>query len=470
MGVTLRNYQEEGVAQIRQAFASGFRRVLFTLPTGGGKTVIFSHIANQAVARGNSICVLVHRQELVDQASRSLTDLGIDHGIIAGGYRPDLRKQVQVASVNTLARRLRLIDPDRFSLLIVDECHHAVAGLWDKTLSHFNGFVLGVSATPERLDGRGLGSHFDVLLEGPGPQWLTEQGYLARARIFTPPMQADLTGVRTRMGDYASNEAAAAMSGSKVMGDAVGHYLKHLDGGTAIAFCCNIAHAEAVAQAFNDKGIRAAVVDGKMKKEARRGLIEELGSGELKVLCSCNIVSEGTDIPSVTGCLMLRPTQSLSLFLQQVGRCLRPAPGKEAAIVLDHVGNVERHGLPTQPRDWSLDGPARRKNDRPRAPGVRVCESCFAAMPTGLKECPECGTTFVKRHRTIEMIEAELEEMDHAAAMRAMEAVERRRKAERREVGRARSLSDLQRIAKQRGYSPGWANHVHKARRNRAHG
>tara|TARA_B100000035_G_C21036428_1_gene571207 strand:+ start:2663 stop:4069 length:1407 start_codon:yes stop_codon:yes gene_type:complete len=468
VGVTLRSYQQEAVDRIRHAFASGFRRVLFTLPTGGGKTVIFSDIAQRAAARGKSICVLVHRQELVDQASRSLTDLGIDHGIIAGGYRPDLTKPVQVASVNTLARRLRLIDPSRFALLIVDECHHAVAGLWDRTLSHFDGFVLGVSATPERLDGRGLGSHFDVLLEGPGPQWLTEQGYLARARIFTPPMQADLTGIRTRMGDYASNEAAVAMSGSKVMGDAVSHYVKHLDGGTAIAFCCNIAHAEAVAEAFNERGIRAAVIDGKMAKEDRRRLIAELGKGELKILCSCNIVSEGTDIPSVTGCLMLRPTQSLSLFLQQVGRCLRPAEGKAAAIVLDHVGNVERHGLPTQPREWSLEGPARRRGDRPRAPGVRVCENCFAAMPTGSKACIECGTTFVKRHRTIEMIEAELEEMDHAAAMRAMEAVERRQKAKRSEVGRARSMSELQRIAKERGYSPGWATHVYKARRNKS--
>lgn len=468
MEVRLRKYQEQGVTAIKAAFATGHRRVLFVLPTGGGKTVIFSHIAAHAVAKGNSVCVLVHRQELVDQASRSLEGMGIDHGVIAAGYRMDLTKPVQVASVQTLARRLRLIDPDKFALFIVDEAHHAVAGQWAKVLDYFDTRVLGCTATPQRLDGRGLAAYFDVMVEGPGSAWLTTEGYLAPARVYAPPVQADFGDLKFRAGDYAVDQVAEAMQATKVMGDVVQHFRQHLGEGTAIAFCCTVEHCHAVAEAFDNAGIPAAVIDGSMNKEKRRQLIEDLGAGSVRVLCSCNVVSEGTDIPSVTGCLLLRKTASLSLYLQQVGRCLRPAPGKEAAIVLDHVGNVFEHGLPTMGRSWSLDSPARRKNDRPKAPSVRVCESCFAAVPSGIKSCPECGATWVKRHRSIESIEGELEEMDHKRAMRAMEAIERRQKMEQRqEVGRARTLHELQAIAQQRGYSPGWAHHIFSSRRKR---
>ena len=466
MEVRLRNYQEEGVRAIKASFALGHQRVLFTLPTGGGKTVCFSYIAQQAVAKGNRVCILVHRQELVDQASRSLEAMGIEHGVIAATYPMRLKAPVQVASVQTLARRLRIVGPDAFSLVIVDEAHHAVAGQWSKCLDFFDARVLGVTATPQRLDGLGMAGQFDDLVVGPGPAWLTEQGHLCRARVFSPPVQADFSQLNFRAGDYAIDQVAAAMQTTAVMGDAVKHFQQHLGHGTAIAFCCTVDHCHAVAEAFNQAGIAAAVVDGKMHKDERRRMIEALGTGEIRVLCSCNIVSEGTDIPSVTGCLLLRKTASLSLYLQQVGRCLRPAPGKDAAIILDHVGNVHEHGLPSQGREWTLEGKKRRKTDRPKAPSVRVCEECFAAIASKLDECPECGAVRERKTGTIESIEGNLEEMDHAKAMRSMEAVERRKKMDlRKEVGRARSLQQLKAIAQQRGYAPGWAEHVFKSRR-----
>ena len=196
MQVTLRPYQQQAVAQIRGAYQAGCRRALFVLPTGGGKTVVFTHIAERAAMRGSRICILVHRQELVDQASRSLHAIGCNHGIIAAGYRQDLSHTVQVASVQTLARRLHQIPAGFFQLLIVDEAHHAVAGTWAKVLEHHQGgHVLGVTATPERLDGRGLGDQFETLIEGPDAAWLTEQGFLVSARIFAPP-GIDLSAVR----------------------------------------------------------------------------------------------------------------------------------------------------------------------------------------------------------------------------------------------------------------------------------
>lgn len=457
MEVTLRNYQEEGVTKLREQFARGARRVLFVLPTGGGKTVVFTHIAERAASKGNRICVIVHRQELVDQASRSLAAIGVKHGIIAAGYKMDSNHDVVVASVQTLVRRLRLLGPDYFQLLIVDEAHHAVAGTWSKVIDYFEkAKVLGVTATPERLDGRGLGEYFDAMVEGPAAAALTEDGYLAPARVYAPPTELDLSSLHTRMGDYAMDEASEAMQRPQIMGDIVQHFRLHIQHGTAIAFCCSIEHAKAVADAFNAEGIPAAMIDGKLDKVARRELIEQLGQGDIRLLSSCNLISEGTDVPSVTGALLLRPTQSLSLYLQQVGRCLRPAEGKQHAVILDHVGNVHKHGLPVDAREWSLNGVARRHRDKVVAPPVKVCKVCFSAVPSGVQECPECATPFVSERRLLRQVDGELQEILNG-----------HKKEKRREVGKARSLEQLKQLAKERGYSPGWAHHVYSARQRR---
>jgi superfamily II DNA or RNA helicase len=431
--------------------------VLYVLPTGGGKTVIFSYITERAARLGNRVCILVHRQELVDQTSRTLTEIGVEHGIIAAGRAQDLSFGVQVASVQTLARRLHRIPADFFQLLVVDEAHHAVAGSWSKVLDHYaRAKILGVTATPERLDGRGLGDKFQAMVQGPDCGWLTDNGYLAPARVFAPPSKLDMGSVRKLGGDYRMDDAAAAMERAGIMGDAVTHYRRHLAHGTAIAFCCSVAHAQAVAEAFNAAGIASAVVDGTLHPEVRRHMIADLGTGRIRVLASCQIISEGTDVPSVTGAILLRPTQSLSLFLQQVGRCLRPAPGKAEAIILDHVGNTLTHGLPTDPREWSLDGRKRRQRDA-SAPPVKVCEQCFAAVPSAARACPCCGHTFETVARELKVVDGDLVEVD-AEELRRIRSQER---------AQAQTLEDLQALAAQRGYSPGWAHHVWKARQNR---
>jgi len=408
--VKLRSYQEEAVEAVRRAYVDGCRRVLFVLPTGGGKTVVFSHITQSAAARGNRVLLLVHRVELLDQASRSLGAMGVRHGVIAAGRSMNLSAPVQVASVQTLARRLHHLPHDHFQLAIVDESHHATAGTWSKTLQHFShARVLGVTATPCRADGRGLGEMFDEMVLGPSSAWLTEQGYLAASRVFAPPIGFSAKGLRKRMGDFDMKQASEELGGRSIMGDAVSHYRKHLEGQTAIAFCCSVAHAEAVAEAFRGQGVNAASIDGSMDAATRRGLLEALGSGELKVLTSCSLIGEGVDVPSVAGCILLRPTQSLSLHLQMIGRCLRPQEGK-TSVILDHVGNIQRLGHHLDEQEWTLDGV--KKKERDSAPSVKVCPKCFAAMGSRASECEECGYKFVVEKRELVTVEGELVEVD----------------------------------------------------------
>jgi len=449
--MNLRPYQQQLITDIRLQYQLGHHRVLAVLPTGGGKTVCFSYIAQSAARKGNRVCILVHRAELLDQASRSLTAMGVPHGRIAAGRSMDLSHAVQVASVQTLARRLHKLPAGFFQLLVVDEAHHTNAGQWATVLQHFaQAHVLGVTATPCRGDGRGLGDHYQAMVLGPSAAWLTDNGYLASARVLAPP-GFNATGLRKRMGDFDTKEAEQRVG--TIMGDCCSHYRKHLAGQTAIAFCCSVAHAEAVAALFMSQGIPAASIDGTMTNDQRRDLLQALGTGRIKVLSSCSLIGEGVDVPSVGGCILLRPTQSVGLHLQMIGRCLRPSPGKPAAVVLDHVGNTLRLGHHLEDRDWSLDGI--KKRDADRAPSVKVCPVCFATSMSATQVCPDCGHVFAPQDaRELKVVEGELQELQ---------------RQQRREQGSAQTLQELIALGHQRGYKNpvAWAKHVLAARQTK---
>jgi DNA repair protein RadD len=442
----LRPYQTQLVTEIRGQYQLGHKSVLAVLPTGGGKTVCFSYIAQAASVKGNRVLILVHRAELLDQASRAMP---VPHGIIASGRAMDLSHTVQVASVQTVARRLHLLPRDFFQLLVVDEAHHTTAGTWAKVIAHFHAAkLLGVTATPIRGDGRGLGEHYQAMVQGPTAQQLTDDGFLAAAKVLAPP-GFDSAGLRKRMGDFDMTQAADRVQ----MGDCLGHYRKHLSGQTAIAFCCSVAHAEAVAHLFQSAGIAAASIDGTMDTSTRRELLQRLAVGDLKVLTSCALIGEGVDVPSVGGCILLRPTASVGLHLQMIGRCLRPQPGK-TAVVLDHVGNTLRLGHHLEERDWTLDG--LRKRDREAAPSVKVCPTCFSTSPSTAQVCRDCGHVFAPpERRELRQVEGELQEI----------AV-----TKRREQGKATDLEALRELAQQRGYKRGWAERVYQARLAKRHG
>jgi superfamily II DNA or RNA helicase len=446
MTIQLRDYQTQLITNIRLQYQLGKRSVLAVLPTGGGKTVCFSYIAQSAARKGNRVCILVHRQELLDQASRSLRSMGVAHGMIAAGRGMDLSHAVQVASVGTVARRLHLLPRDFFQLLVIDEAHHSNAGTWAKVVQHFHSAkLLGVTATPVRGDGRGLGEYYQSMVLGPSAAWLTDNGYLAPAKVLAPP-GFDSAGLRKRMGDFDMKQAQERVQ----MGDCLTHYQQHLSGQTAIAFCCSVAHAEAVARLYQSAGIAAASIDGKMASNQRRQLLTDLGTGKLKVLTSCSLIGEGVDVPSVGGCILLRPTQSVALHLQMIGRCLRPQDGKRA-VVLDHVGNTLRLGHHLEDREWTLDGV--RKRDRDAAPSVKVCPQCFATSVSTAQICRDCGHVFAPQERR------ELKVVDGSLVEIAMQA-------RRREQGSAQSLDQLIRLGRERGYKNPvmWAKHVHHAR------
>ena len=451
MTTQLRPYQTQLITDIRLQYQMGRRRVLAVLPTGGGKTVCFSYIAQSAARKGNRVCILVHRAELLEQASRSLKAMCIPHGLIQAGRGMNLTHAVQVASVGTIARRLHLLPRDFFQLVVVDEAHHTTAGTWSKVVDHFHtAHLLGVTATPIRGDGCGLGEHYEAMVQGPTAAWLTDNGFLANARVLAPP-GFNGAGLRKRMGDFDAKQAEQRVT--EIHGDCYSHYCQHLSGQTAIAFCCSVAHAEAVAELFQRHGITAASIDGTMDGPTRRGLLEDLGAGRLKVLTSCALIGEGVDVPSVGGCILLRPTQSVGLHLQMIGRCLRPS-GDKVAVVLDHVGNTLRLGHHLEDREWSLDGV--KKRDRERAPSVKVCPVCFAANATNAQVCCECRHEFRSEVRELRVVDGEL--------------VELAARARKREQGGAQTLESLRELARQRGYKAGWAERVHQARLAKRHG
>lgn len=460
--ITLRPYQSNVVDGIRNAYLNGRKAPLLVLPTGGGKTVVFTYIAANSTARGKRALILVHRVELLRQTSEALHKFGVSHGLINPNYTPNLVPKTQVASVQTLVKRLHKIAPP--DLIIIDEAHHANASTWKTIIEAFpNARLLGVTATPCRGDGTGLGipsgGFFDEMVMGPQITELIKMGYLVKPVIYAPKERLDLTGLRTKMGDYVKDELASLVDKPQITGSAVEHYMKICPGTPAVVFCVNVAHAQHVAHEFRSAGFRAYHADGTMDDADRKRILNGLGNGQVQVVTSCDLISEGTDIPAIGCAILLRPTQSTGLYLQQVGRALRPCAGKDRAIILDHVGNVLNHGLPDEEREWSLDGDLKRKKkkkEQKEAANVMQCEKCYA-MHEPAPACPICGHVKERKAKEIKAVDGELRQITDMEALML-----KRNKA--KEVGRAKTLEDLEKIALARGYKPGWAKHVWRSR------
>lgn len=409
----LRSFQQDAKTGIYSAWASGKQNVLLVIPTGGGKTVTFSNIIAE---EQNASVAIAHRQELVTQISVALARYGVRHRII--GPKSVARTCTQlhlaelnrnfvdplnrcaVAGVDTLIR----MDPNdpwfrQVALTVTDEGHHVLKNnKWGTAMTMFpNARGLGVTATPCRADGYGLGRHadglFDQMVEGPSMRSLINEGWLTEYRIFAPPSDIDLSSVPlSASGDFSPPKLSAAVHKSHIVGDVVQHYIKIAGGKLGVTFAVDVESADEIASAYRANGVNAQVVSAKTPDTLRASILRRFASGEIKQLVNVDLFGEGFDLPALEVVSFARPTQSFSLYCQQFGRSLRLKEGKDRAVIIDHVGNVHRHGLPDAPRIWTLD--RRERRSRGVVDGiipVKTCPACVSAFERIYKACPYCG-------------------------------------------------------------------------------
>lgn len=472
--VVLRRYQFNLLAKAAAAMAMGFRRVLVVLPTGGGKTVMAAEALKCAQQRDQSGRFLVHRKELIDQTSRSFSGMGLDHGFIAAGRDMDLEALTTIAGVQTLVNRLEItLPPD---LVIVDEAHHSVALSWERIFAAApDAFILGLTATPERLDGKGLESQFDVMIVGPSVEELIAWGYLSPFHYYAPS-RPDIAAA------LSDQQAEQIMDQPDLVGNMVEHYLRLAKGQPGIVFAHSVKHSKNLVEAYAAHGVRAAHIDGDMNDKERERVDAMFRARDVDILSNCQLLGEGYDVPGVVYCGLGRRTKSLSWFRQMAGRALRPiyAAGAELdsdahrleairqgpkpqAIISDHASNVFTHGFPDDDVEWSLAGKVGRKaaGVSDDADPIRQCEDCYRVYPSRLKACPGCGAAQTPTAREIKIREGQLEKLERET-LRKQEAAQR--KAELKE---ARSYAALVDLGKQRGYPDprSWAKaqlHVRK--------
>lgn len=381
--IKLRPYQQKFIDDVRNEFLNNHKRVVGVAPCGAGKTIMTGWMIREALNRGKRSIFFVHRHELIEQTSKTFTALDIPHGIISAGCDMNLNLPVQIASVQTLAKRIEQVPPPDF--LICDECHHILANTYKKILDKFPAaFLLGVTATPIRMGGITLSDVFSSMVPAPSVNQLIKLGNLTKFDYFAAPLNINLDNVQIRNGDFDSKDLSKIMDSKKITGNIIYHYLKFANGKSSICYCVNVKHSKSVANAFNDAGIPAAHVDGDTPQKIRSQIVDDFRHNKIKILCNAELFGEGFDVPNCQAVILARPTMSLTLFIQQSMRPLRPDPNdtNKRAVIIDCVQNCNRHGLPNDYREWSLE------------PSIK--KTCL---------CPACGnfivkTTFTKKEDT----------------------------------------------------------------------
>lgn len=440
----LRPYQVDAINAARNNFIQGHRAVIIHAPTGAGKTVIASKLIELAQAKKSRIIFLAHRKELIQQCSERLADNDIYHGIIKSGIRPTITANVQVASVQTLVRR-EFTEPE---LLFIDECHHARASTYHKILERCpNAKVIGLTASPCRTDGKGLDDIFDSMVHVTSVKELIGEGFLVPFRVFSPT-NLDTSAVRMTGGDFNAQQLDTIVRKSSIYGDIINEWKKVAAGRLTVVFAVSVAHSLEICEEFRAAGVMAAHVDGATPEPDRDKTLADLRAGKLQVVSNCGILTEGWDCPPVSCLVVARPTASLALHLQIVGRGLRPNPGKDDCIILDHAGNHARHGFASDDREWSLAGVKKRsaKEGAAAAPSVRVCPKCYLCHPAGTTVCP-CGHTWATESRMPEKKDGTLSEItpNDRVYRTALDPL----------TYYVRKLM----FGETKGYRPGWAKH-----------
>ncbi len=460
--ISLRDYQLAGVSRLRESIQK-HRRSILVSPTGSGKTRMAIRIMQGAVAQGNRCWFLVHRRELCNQTSRALWDAKLSHGMIMAGKgrSPVL---AQVGTVLTAANRIEKMRPeDRPKVIVFDEAHRSVSSAYQRIVAACpDAYVIGLTATPQRTDGRGLSEVYRDLVEVQSMAWLIHNGYLSPYRLIAPVEGPDLSGVGTTAGEYDSKQLSEAMDRPTITGDAIAAYKKYAMGKRCMVFCVTIDHSEHTCAQYLAAGIPAEHIDGTHTDAEREAALARLRSGETLVLVSVQLAIEGLDVPAVEAVQQLRPTQSIIVYLQMIGRGLRPEEGKKELIILDQCANYKRHGLPDDDREWTLEGrkKGKRKN-RDEDPDINVqqCRNCFHVFRKGPSECPQCKHPMEPSGREVKQVDGELAEVDLKAARRERSMAQ----------GSARGLYDLVKngVSRSMKNPAAWAAIVYAQRQGR---
>jgi superfamily II DNA or RNA helicase len=350
----LRPYQREGITRIFELWRAGKRSVLFQMPTGTGKTILFSEIVSLGYSKGKKILIVVHRKELVDQITSKLQSLEVQTGQIIAGTKADYSKIIQVASIQTLSRRQH---PDA-NLIIIDECHHSKATTYKKLWEIYpDAKFLGVTATPIRLSGEGFEDIFDELITSPPVSHFIENRFLVPIKQIVGSVP-DLSTVKRRQGDYIITMLSDVMLDAGLMASLVSTYRKYAEGKSTIVFAVDVEHSKSIVREYRAAGISAEHIDSGTAKDQRAQILEQFRSKKIQVISNVEIITEGFDFPECEAVQLARPTKSVALYLQMVGRVMRPAAGKAVGLVMDHAGLWLEHGLATIDRPWSLKGTA----------------------------------------------------------------------------------------------------------------
>jgi len=434
--ISLYDHQEEAIIDLRASVIK-HKRSLLVAATGFGKTRVALRLVQGAVQQRRSVWFIVHRRELCKQTSREFWKGKVEHGLIMAG-KAQTQVPVQIGTVLTCAKRVETWKkPD---IIIIDEAHRSNSASYQKIIDACpDSIIIGLTATPERTDGRGMDETYNDMVLTKDMRWLIDHGYLSEYKLIAPPVSGiDLTGIKTIAGDYDNKELAERMDKPTITGDAIAAYKKHVNGKRCMVFCVNVKHSKHVCEQYNAAGITAEHIDGTMTDAQREGALDRFRRGVTLVLCTVNLAIEGLDIPAVEAVQMLRPTKSVIVYLQIIGRGLRVEVGKQHCWILDHCENWKqpRFGLPDDERTWSLDARKkgkRKKQDEEADIKTQTCDQCYAVFLKGHSACPQCGAPIKVFSSAPREVEGELVEIDTKALRRE------RRIAQ----GRARTIDEL---------------------------